>query len=823
MKKILFFLVIIFSTKVHAQNVGIGTTTPTENFHVVGNKAFFQTNFLGIGTNTATTAFTGFALKKNVNSFWGMYVDAGATGQPFYGYALNGLATAYHQFNGATNQYEYYHTNATTPDFQIGATQAAFPNTNFLGIGTTTPTTSFTGLTLKSNVNTYYGSYIDAGATGHPFYGYALNGVAKAYTGFNSATSAFEYHQTSDATPDFFVNGNTKAVFNTGFVGIGTSTPTTAFTGFAMKSSANTFYGSYIDAGATGVPFYGYALNGVAKSYLAFNGPNNALEYHQTSDATPDFFVNGNTKAVFNTGFVGIGTSTPTTGFTGFAMKSSANTFYGSYVDAGATGIPFYGYALNGVATAYTTYNGANSRFEYHHTSDATPDFYISNTQAAFPATNFLGIGTTTPTTGFTGLSLKTTANSYFGSYVDAGATGHPFYGYALNGVAKAYTGFNSATSAFEYHQTSDATPDFFVNGNTKAVFNTGFVGIGTSTPTTGFTGFAMKSSANTFYGSYIDAGATGTPFYGYALNGVATAYTTFSGPNNQFEYHHTTDATPDFAVSNTQATFPIQNFLGVGTSTPTNSNTGLTLKNNVAGYYGSYIDAGAAGRPFYGYALNGVPKAWTEFNSGNNNWELNYNGARISVDATGNVGIGTSTASQKLDVAGTIHAQNLNGGATTLSTDAVGNIIRTPSDATLKNKIADINNPLSKVLKMHGVTYNFKDAKRFGSNRQMGFLAQELEKIVPEAVSSGGEYKSVNYQVLTALLTEALKEQQKQIDVQNKINDVLQKSNVDLQKEITEIKKQFADKLALLEIKVNEVLAVKEKKETAKDIAVVK
>src|SRR5436189_3333910 len=164
---------------------------------------------------------------------------------------------------------------------------------------------------MKCNVNNFYVSYIDAGPTGVPFYGYALNGVARGYMSFNGTNNSWEYHQTSDPTPEFYINGNTKAVFNTGFVGIGTGTPTTAFTGFAMKSSANTFYGSYIDAGPTGVPFYGYALNGVARGYMSFNGPNNSWEYHQTSDATPEFYINGNTKAVFNTGFVGIGTSTP--------------------------------------------------------------------------------------------------------------------------------------------------------------------------------------------------------------------------------------------------------------------------------------------------------------------------------------------------------------------------------------------------------------------------------------------------------------------------------------------------------------------------------
>jgi hypothetical protein len=545
----------------------------------------------------------------------------------------------------------------------------------------------------------------------------------------------------------------------------------------------NTYYGAYIDAGVTGTPFYGYALNGISKAYTSFNSTNNAFEYHQSTDATPDFMVNGSTKAVFNTAFVGIGTGTPTTAFTGFAMKSAVNNYFGSYIDAGPTGTPFYGYALNGVATAYTTFSGANNRFEYHHTSDAVPDFYQTNTQAVYPNTSFLGIGTTTPTTAFTGLALKSNINNFFGSYIDAGPTGIPFYGYALNGVATAYTTFSGPNNRFEYHHTSDAVPDFYQT-NTQAVFpNTSFLGIGTTTPTTGFTALAIKSSTNSYFGSYIDAGATGIPFYGYALNGVATAYTTYNGSTSQFEYHHTSDAIPDFAVSNTQAFFPNTSFLGIGTTTPTTGATGMAIKNNVAGYYGMYIDAGASGRPFYGYALNGIAKAWTELN-GANNWELNYNGARISVEPGGDVGIGTSAPTQKLDVAGTIHASNLNGGATTLSTDAAGNIIRTPSDANLKNNIAGISNALQKVLNLHGVTYNFKDGKRFGENRQMGFLAQELEKIVPEAVSSGGEYKSVNYQVLTALLTEAIKEQQKEIDNQRKENAVLvQKLNVLLKK----------------------------------------
>lgn len=450
-------------------------------------------------------------------------------------------------------------------------------------------------------------------------------------------------------------------------------------TGKQMNVTLPATDGIYVDATTTLLPYYGYSISGAAKAYSLFNGSTNQFEYYQSSDLVPDFLINGSSRAVFNTSFLGLGTSAATNGYTGFTMKSNTNGWYGMYVDAGATGSPFYGYALDGTPVAYTQFNGNTNQLEYYHSNGGTPDFLMSSTHVAFPATSFLGIGTTTPTTGFTGFALKSSANTWYGMYVDAGTTGLPFYGYGLNGVSKAYTQFNSASNQLEYHQTSDATPDFYINGNTKSVFNTAFFGINTGTATTSYTGFTMKSNVNAWYGMYVDAGATGSPFYGYALNGVARAYT----------------------------------------------------------------------------QLNGI----------NNNWELYYNGTQIAINSSGNVGIGTTTPTQKLDISGTIHASNLNGGATSLSTDASGNIIRTPSDAKLKCHIASIDNPLEKVMQLHGVSYNFIDSDRFGSDRQMGFLAQDLEKVIPETVSSGGEYKSVNYQEITALLTEAMKEQQKIID----------------------------------------------------------
>ena len=61
-----------------------------------------------------------------------------------------------------------------------------------------------------------------------------------------------------------------------------------------------------------------------------------------------------------------------------------------------------------------------------------------------------------------------------------------------------------------------------------------------------------------------------------------------------------------------------------------------------------------------------------------------------------------------------------------------------------------------------------------FTTGRQIGLLAQNVEKIVPEAVHENNGYKGVDYARLVPLLIESIKEQQKQIeDQQQQINEL--------------------------------------------------
>ncbi len=107
----------------------------------------------------------------------------------------------------------------------------------------------------------------------------------------------------------------------------------------------------------------------------------------------------------------------------------------------------------------------------------------------------------------------------------------------------------------------------------------------------------------------------------------------------------------------------------------------------------------------------------------------------------SGNVGIGTTSPQYKLDVAGTIRGNNVS-----------------PSDQRLKQNIQPLENALAKVDQLRGVSFEWKD-KDQDAGTQVGMIAQEVETVLPELVSTDSEgYKSLAYDKMTAVLVEAVK-----------------------------------------------------------------
>jgi len=87
---------------------------------------------------------------------------------------------------------------------------------------------------------------------------------------------------------------------------------------------------------------------------------------------------------------------------------------------------------------------------------------------------------------------------------------------------------------------------------------------------------------------------------------------------------------------------------------------------------------------------------------------------------------------------------------------------VDTVSDIKVKTNIKPLQNCLEKVLNLQGVEYDRVDIER----HEIGMIAQEVEKIVPDLVQEDSEgFKILHYKNITALLVEAIKEQQEQIN----------------------------------------------------------
>jgi hypothetical protein len=85
-------------------------------------------------------------------------------------------------------------------------------------------------------------------------------------------------------------------------------------------------------------------------------------------------------------------------------------------------------------------------------------------------------------------------------------------------------------------------------------------------------------------------------------------------------------------------------------------------------------------------------------------------------------------------------------------------------SDRSLKKDIEGFENGLELITNMRPVKYHWNNEPET-AEKQYGFVAQELEEVVPSIVNSTGDVKSVAYPKITSILVQAVKEQQRQID----------------------------------------------------------
>ena len=178
--------------------------------------------------------------------------------------------------------------------------------------------------------------------------------------------------------------------------------------------------------------------------------------------------------------------------------------------------------------------------------------------------------------------------------------------------------------------------------------------------------------------------------------------------------------------------------------------------------------------------------------------------GSSVVYDDGTNIGVGISPGGLfKLQVNGKVGSTGIN----------------ETSDLRYKKNIFTINNALNKVLSLRGVNYEWRvnefKEKNFDSSPQIGLIAQEVEKIIPQVVTTDAAgYKSVEYSKLVALLIEAVKEQQEKIQsLQSAVNS-LQNQNSQLktqsEKEMQTLKADVKSMHDAIDILLKENLSLK-------------
>jgi len=167
---------------------------------------------------------------------------------------------------------------------------------------------------------------------------------------------------------------------------------------------------------------------------------------------------------------------------------------------------------------------------------------------------------------------------------------------------------------------------------------------------------------------------------------------------------------------------------------------------------------------------------ATSESQSGSAATNLTFDGTTLAVVGNINTGQGATEIylmNQNVQVSSSVQFNGL--GVGTAPSGVAGAILATndvvafaSSDERLKENLEPIGSATKKVGQLTGYTFDWIPMEEIHvhSGHDIGVIAQEVEKVLPEIVEDRGNgYKAVKYEKLTALLIQAVNEQQKQIE----------------------------------------------------------
>ena len=214
-------------------------------------------------------------------------------------------------------------------------------------------------------------------------------------------------------------------------------------------------------------------------------------------------------------------------------------------------------------------------------------------------------------------------------------------------------------------------------------------------------------------------------------------------------------------------------NNVAVGDSALANNVTG---SNNVAIGFGAGGNETGSNRLYIANSASDPPLIFGEF-------------------ANQMVGINTSNPQATLSVHGTAQVDSL--GAGTVCSSASGLLMNcSPSDARLKRDVVGLGDEMdlfATLAGLRGVAFSWDTsqprASQLGPQREIGLIAQEVERVLPQIVSTHPDgYKSVDYAKLSAFLVEVVKSQKARLETQQDRIETQQRQLEELQRQVGEL-----------------------------------
>ena len=214
------------------------------------------------------------------------------------------------------------------------------------------------------------------------------------------------------------------------------------------------------------------------------------------------------------------------------------------------------------------------------------------------------------------------------------------------------------------------------------------------------------------------------------------------------------------FTVTNT-GTVHCDSYLQINNTTRTD--TALNINGHITGVSGSGYTTFFHNDPYHGICLRGSPNAYnsTVMTPGDVMSFMEYSGDFRFYQKKSN---GTLAVQGKLLL-----------GTWTVSGDIIA--FGQPSDISLKENIKPIDSALNKAMKLQGVTFDWKQKEDniLDIKQDIGFIAQDVQKVVPELVRKNDNgLLSLRHQGIAPILLEAIKELKAEVDsLRNEIKEL--------------------------------------------------